>query len=198
MENKVVFVSGKGATGKSTFAKTFKGYYLISLDEIIRISVAKRLGITENKKIAELFNLYKVEECSELILKAKEIFVEFVREEISKHYQVIVEGTIKDNGLIKKIFEGYEFTFYYMKPKTMEEYEMRIKQRFIESPDIYGRLGFLEKSDKDKKALLDFKENGIDGKVISNFIRVSANEQYKIIEDLYQYYAKEFSLSICN
>jgi hypothetical protein len=51
---------------------------------------------------------------------------------------------------------------YVVRPPNIFTYIKRLIQRFIDDPLNYGRLGFLESSDIDGKALQDFQKKGIE------------------------------------
>ena len=99
--------------------------------------------------------------------------------------------------LIRSIFSSNdEFILYVVRPPNIITYIKRLKQRFIDDPLNYGRLGFLEISDIDGKALQDFQKKGIDGEIIKTLIEKVAKERFPKHEELYQSYLAEFNPQI--
>jgi dephospho-CoA kinase len=190
----VIFITGKAGVGKSTLAEKYvnNGYYLLSFDELIRNKLSKDFSHIETKN---LYKLYRADLKDPETMELKERFSELVREKINGNNKVVSEGSIRDLGLIREIFgSDDDFTFYYVVPKSKEEYVRRIFKRFKDDPDNYGRLGNARNLDEDGKALDDYKENGTDGKIISELLNRVANDQYDKIDEQYEYYAKKFDV----
>jgi dephospho-CoA kinase len=196
-----IYISGKGASGKSTYANIFKqkGYYVVHLDDVIKdkIFVLFKNHIENNTiSFCDLFKIYRNDVKSNILNEIKIKFIEIIKEYIKKYDKCVIEGTIKDVQMIKDIFDGFEFKFYYVIPKNIESYTRNITSRFIKEPNDYGRLGFIQSEDSNKNALNDFNENGINGMIISKLLKKVGDEQYKKIKELYDFYNKDFVVEI--
>jgi len=197
--NNVIFITGKAASGKSNVARKFEqdGYFLVSLDEIIRHELASEMTHdvqTEfNGDYTYLYRLYRNDDDTPIISKARNIFIKIIKDSIAKNKKVVVEGSLWNNDSIRKIFgKDDEFTFYFVKPKNEEIYLERLKLRFMEDPNNYGRLGFLWKNDADGKALADYHKNGITGELINNLINTVGKKEYGRVDEWINRYKDEF------
>lgn len=179
-----IYVSGKGAVGKSTFAKQLAqqlNFVLISLDDVIHNEFADNFELYLPNGAFPYDTVNFVSRVRELILESS--------------IKCVVEGTIKCNDLINQIFCGFpQFTFYYIIPIDECTYARNIRERFLAEPEKYGRLGFLKKMDVDYKALMmmDYNINGINGTIINDIINQVASCQYKKINELLEYYHTQF------
>lgn len=190
----IIFLTGKAAVGKSTLANKYikKGYCILSFDEIIKNEVSKFFSHIE---IKDLYKIYRSDINDSETLKLKAKFVKIVKKKIKQNKKIIAEGGIRDFKIIREIFgRDKDFKFYYLVPKSKEEYVKRIFKRFTDDPYNYGRLGHVRNYDKDGKALNDYKKNGIEGKVITDLLNRVGNEQYNAIDKQYNYYAEEFNV----
>lgn len=172
----LIFVSGRGASGKSTIAEKISrdlGFKLISLDEIIR------------HEFDGNFQLYS----------QGDEFIQRIRELIDQHKYCVIEGMIQSNLIIKQIFHGYMFTFCYIKPRNIIPYLERIRTRFIESPGNYGRLGFLRKCEA-RIGLKDYEINGINGHEISQIIDQSGKTEIEVSNKFCAQYQRDFQVMI--
>lgn len=196
----LVYVSGKGGVGKTTFSNKMKknGYKIIELDNIIGNDIAKKLKISDKKKKIELYKLYKSEQKLHHVKKARNMFIKIIRNIIKKNYgkkKILFEGTIKDNKLIYKLFKNYSYSFCYIAPKNSIIYKRNIQNRFvIDVNDDKETLGYLWKEIyKNPKALENYHKKGIDGKLIQKLLTKVSKEQYKIVKDLYLNYKNDFN-----
>lgn len=201
--SKLIFIVGKAASGKTTVAKTFEsnGYYLVSMDNVVKNQIIpkfkKEIDGEFNGEEWRIYRLYRSNDYGSTIDKARTMFVGIMKDIIKKHKRVVVEGSLSNTNMIKQIFgTSKDFTLYFVQPKDEQTYVMRLKQRFMEDPDNYGRLGFLKWSDKDGSALADYKQNGIDGKIIKEFIEVIGKEEYLRVQEWYDAYKDHFDVHI--
>lgn len=125
--------------------------------------------------------------------KAKKYFIDYIKDKIKKYKRVIIEGTIKDIDMINKIIDN-KCKFVFVAPIDEKTYLYNLTDRFVESPDNYGRINFIAIKDTNKDGLNDYKKNGINGKIITKLLKDVAHEQYKKICDLYDYYANHFNV----
>lgn len=206
----IIIISGKAASGKSYYGKLYekKGYYLISCDELVRKLYKKfEEGIPKDdifmiyqptKNYDQYEDIKNNKKWKKYMRKAKKYFVRFIKKKIKKHKKVVIEGTIKDIDMIKDILGHYRYKFLFVKPKDEKIYLQNLTDRFVESPDNYGRIGFIGIKDKDKEGVLDYKKNGINGEKISKLLKNVASEQYIKIRDLHEYYAEHFYVKLVN
>ena len=195
----IIFITGKAASGKSSVAKKFEkdGYFLLSLDELIRHELAlemkNEIDAEFNGDYTYLYRLYRNDDNTQIISKARNLFIKTVKDIITKHKKIVIEGSLWNNDAIRQIFgKDDEFTFYFVKPKNEEIYLERLKLRFIEDPNNYGCLGFLWKNDADGKALKDYNKNGINGKLINNLINTVGKKEYARVDEWINRYKDEF------
>src|SRR3989344_2585894 len=117
---KLVYISGKTSTGKSTFSKNLRdlyGYSIIDLAEIF-ITVYRD---TEPKEYVDTF----IKATKDAILSKLNFS------------PVVVEGAIAKSRIINEIFSGElkNFMFIYFHPVNHDKYAQRIKQRFIDGAE---------------------------------------------------------------
>jgi len=193
----LIYISGRGGVGKSTIAEKFSrdlGFTLIALDELIRQEFDSDFKLYNKGKH---LNQHKVS-----TQQNQGRFIQRIRDLITLHKFCVIEGMIRSNEIIQEIFHGYAFTFCYVKPSNIDAYLQNIRKRFIESPDNYGRLGFLRRYDESHQAchqsigLKDFKINGIDGLVIQQVIVESGKAEIEESERFCQQYQQEFQVII--
>lgn len=203
---KLIFISGIPGSGKSTVAEEFgrQGYYIISTDKVIDEKIvplfSKEIKEEFNNKKAVIFGIYHPKDYGPIIKKARKNFIKIVKKMIKKRQKkgdkIVVEGTILNKKVLRGIFGRNEnFKFYFIKPKNKEEYKQRFIKRFEEDPENYGRLGRLRKLDKDGKALEDYRNNGIKGKIISELIKKVIKMKYDKMGEWIEYYT-EWGLEI--
>lgn len=131
-EPRIVYISGKTSTGKTTFAKELQveGYLNIGLDEIVIASVVEPFKINPP---GEAFVIaYRDIGPKEQI----DAFISAARGAISKDIatsKIVIDGAIAKSKILKEIFskELTDFYFVYFHPTDFEKYEKRICERFI-------------------------------------------------------------------
>lgn len=159
MDNNLIYITGKGAVGKSTVAKMYreKGYELVSLDKLIKEKILPHFEKLLSED--EIFAIYNLGDNGKIINKAKEMFKKMVKNIIAgRKGKMVVEGSIADNKLIKYLF-GNIFTLLYVMPSSSIDYKNKIMARFNENSCNYGRLRFLKSVDTNGNALKDFLKN---------------------------------------
>ncbi len=129
--SKLIFVSGKTCTGKTTFAKQLAADLdcsVIETDEIVRT--------TKSETVADKFReIYKSNSMPELI----DEFVGMLRQEIinriATNGRVVFEGAIANNDVLERVIEGFEdsFLFIYLHPINKVKYVSQITKRFLTS-----------------------------------------------------------------
>ncbi|HVX24358.1 MAG TPA: zeta toxin family protein [Candidatus Saccharimonadales bacterium] len=126
---RLIYISGKTSTGKTTLANSLQGKYhtaIIELDKII-------LGIEAPKEINKFVAIYRNRDQVKLI----ELFVarvkQAVQEALKTHKSVIFEGAIANTKTLQKIVDAYpnDFLFIYLTPVSLEAYTERLTSRFV-------------------------------------------------------------------
>ena len=196
-EDSCVLITGKAAVGKSTLLGEYvkKGYMVISMDEVIRNHVIPKIDEFKQEPWVA-FGLYKDDHTNPTINKARDLFIQEMQHAIKGKKNIAIEGSLTDINTIQMIFRNRKFMFYYVKPKDEETYIKRIKQRFCENPEHYGRMGFLKSNDLDCSALKDYNKHGLNGKIITEFIERVGKLQFQKINDTYEHYKKQFDVNV--
>ncbi|QYB17560.1 hypothetical protein PV-S19_0196 [Pacmanvirus S19] len=130
--NELIFVCGRGGSGKTTYATTLGkllGYPVISIDEVIR---------TELTEFSDRFSVYQpsaslvIRRC--LVLKLRKHIVG----------SVILEGSIKNPELILDIADGEQFSVMYVVPANFETFKKGCIERYNRDRSLQTEtLGFL-------------------------------------------------------
>lgn len=189
-ESKLVYVSGKTCTGKSTFASRLQGigYGLIELDKIVRRAVIEKWGLDDE---GEVFSeVFKRREKMEWV----EAFVREAREEIEKKMseqgRVVVEGAVANETTLREVLSGWgKVQFYYFHPIDLKLYASFIKARFKESDKNYrGNLPdkfWSRVEDGDFKVFCE-KGELVDGlkKAIEDYVEYSRGSSEKRLDRL--------------
>lgn len=131
-EPRIIYVSGKSCTGKSTFSrkiKDFLGYSIVDLGSIVFKSVIEPFSVDPSEAF---ITIYRDQEPKEQV----SAFIEAVKSSIEselKSSPVIVEGAIAKSRILEEIFsdELKNFMFIYLHPTNHSLYANRIKQRFV-------------------------------------------------------------------
>ncbi|SIP85919.1 AAA ATPase [Pacmanvirus A23] len=130
--NELIFVCGRGGSGKTTYATTLGkllGYPVISIDEVIR---------TQMTEFSDKFSVYQpnasliIRRC--LVLKLRKLIVG----------SVILEGSIKNPDLILDIADGEQFSVRYIIPANFEVFRQGCESRYKHDLAMQTEtLGFL-------------------------------------------------------
>ena len=124
---KIIYLSGKTCTGKTTLANFLRDKYgsaIIELDEIIS-------EIDAPEGIDKFVEIYRNRGEVELI----HLFTTRVKEEINKalktHPSVIFEGSIANNKTLLEIVQDWtdQFLFIYLSPINLDVYNQQLKNR---------------------------------------------------------------------
>lgn len=127
---KLVFVTGKTSTGKSTFAQKLHDeldYNIIELDQLVMRSVVSK---EPNESVGEIFlQVYRGGERKDWI----DTLVEEIRKEIVRYgnEKIVIEGGLAHNGTLDRVFDGKDFLFVYFHPVSKEKYISMLTERFV-------------------------------------------------------------------
>jgi guanylate kinase len=128
---RIVYLSGKTCTGKTTFAKKLQelGYSIIELDPVVMKSVVVPFGVRPGEGFLTAYRGIGSREQTQAFTDAakKEI------QEKIKSSPVVVEGAIATVHILKEVFADNlsNFRFVYLHPVNLEVYSARIRERFI-------------------------------------------------------------------
>ncbi len=169
-------VVGKAGSGKSTFAKSLGA--TLDLDQLV------------STEFGGDFGLYR--SCSGEKLVIQDAFCARIRELLPR--VSVVEGSVRDFGLIRRIFAGYTWRMIYVMPSSCEVYAAFVLKRFMEEPG-YARVGWLSEGDPDGKMLM-LKNAASDhddaATTLESWVRQLAKSQYAICQQLAHEYMMEF------
>ena len=127
----IIYLSGKTATGKTTFSNQLHndlGYSQIELDQIVMNSVVNKY---KPKEDGDAFVVaYRDGEPQEW----RDVFVAETKKVLSKEAQtkhLVIEGAIANIKTLEDIFDKYQdsFMFVYFQPVDRQKYINRIKKR---------------------------------------------------------------------
>lgn len=129
---RIIYISGKTSTGKTTLSKDLKnffGYSVIELGSIVSESVIKPFSADP---VEVFITVYRDTEPK----KYTSAFIKATRKAIVsqlKYSPVVVEGAIAKTRILKEIFSGEleDFMFIYLDPVEPRKYAERIQQRFV-------------------------------------------------------------------
>jgi dephospho-CoA kinase len=161
----IIVIVGYAGSGKSYLSNQYsnKGYFVISGDEIIRNHLVSKDNNTKH------FGIYQ-EIVPKELMESKNEFISIVKNLICLHKKVVIEGQFRNVDMLKEIIGNNEFNIIINIPNNMKTYINHLTNRFIESPENYGRIGSMAILDNKKKGLNDYYENGIEGKIIRKLI----------------------------
>lgn len=179
-----IYLTGKTCTGKTTLLNEFVsiGYRTIVLDEIILNSIVNKYHVRD---VSSAFTVLRGEARSEW----QTSFIQATRHAILsklKHNLIIVEGSLANNEILKKIFSGKleNFSFIFLLPTDVFTYRNRIQKRFI--AEVASGIRRLPESfyhtinETDIKEYLDTQQiNNILSKKIENFAMWSTEESQR-------------------
>lgn len=154
---------GRPGTGKSTLAGELvkNGYKHLELDKIVRL-VGKKLKINDSSKKKTLFgDIYMGRASTEV----RNFFINLVQQYMTKYvkYPIVVDGSLADSRIIKKIFKRPIVVFLY--PNSVDNFARRILSRLHEDIKIKNyRLG------ESDEIIEEYKKNGV-SKKIKKYVR---------------------------
>lgn len=192
---KLIYISGKTSTGKSTFSKNLRdqcGYSIVDLGELVFKSVIKPLSADPAEAFITVYRDTKPKEYVNTFIKATKDSI------LSKldFSPVVVEGAIAKSRILKKIFSGEigNFMFIYFHPINLDKYAQRIKQRFIDGaennttdlPKLFW--SFIDQSDLEK-----FIKTKILSKELNEAINCYASISMEESKERLKHFQKNFS-----
>ncbi len=128
---RVVYLSGKTSTGKTTFAKELErhGYKIIELDPIVTASVVVPFGVLPGEGFITAYRDIGPKEQTGAFITAAKARIE---QEVQSS-PVIVEGAIATPRILKEVLSGdlADFYFVYFHPVNLDVYAGRIRERFV-------------------------------------------------------------------
>jgi hypothetical protein len=129
--SRLVYVSGKTCTGKTTFANELHlfGYVPIELDQIVTRSVIDQFHVHSREAFLAAFR-------GDGPIEHIDAFIAAARAEIierRKSADLAIEGAVEKVWILEKIFsdELADFRFVYFHPVNLDSYVERIRTRFI-------------------------------------------------------------------
>ena len=125
---KLIYVSGKTCTGKTTLSKQLAKVLNCRVIETDNIVLATKYDEPVNKFV----EIYKKNENQELVDQFIKIVTSEIDKNISESGVTIVEGAIANNDVLERLIEGYDdcLLFAYLHPVDKENYVNQISQRF--------------------------------------------------------------------
>jgi hypothetical protein len=130
---KIIYVSGKTSTGKSTFTRRLTqdfGYKIIELDQMVLYAVIKPLKLPNDGSV--FVEVYRNRDKRVWI----QLFVQVTRDLIKSYLDnkelVIIEGALANPITLQEILAEYpELTFIYFHPKALDTYIRNLTTRFM-------------------------------------------------------------------
>lgn len=184
---KLVYISGKTSTGKSTFARKLKDglrYSIIELESAL-LDVISEQGFDEQLTFQKVLTEPGDFVEKNLFLKATD---KLINEALAKDSHIVVEGAVANVETLARILSPVpHFHFIYFHPKTIEPYVRNLTKRFMvsnENSNASLPLKFWELIDKNefskfcrtKKLTPELK------KAINTYAYVSQSESTKRLE----------------
>lgn len=160
-ETKLVFVSGKTCTGKSTFARRIsnQGYFHLEIDYVVLKSVVEKFNVLQRD---EAFLVYKGKAFHEWQKSFEEAAKKLILKHIDKT-KVVVDAAFADPNVLRRIIPekfNNSFELIYFHPFSRELYYEGILNRFIE--DINSeKKSFPIWLEVTEEILEDYKQNGM-------------------------------------
>ncbi len=133
--NVFIFLTGKYASGKSTFSKKLKekynhiGVYIIELDEVINNHVIDQNDHNDMEANLNAFKVYK----DKVSKKERESFIyytkKYIKNALADNKIIIIEGALSSHDICKEIFEDNKLLICYFQPIDFESHKLRILSR---------------------------------------------------------------------
>ncbi len=128
---RLIFLTGKTSTGKTTLSNLIGGfgYEVITLDSVVQESVIKKFHVEKEEEAFPVYHNNVPKEWADSFVEAARAQIRFSVEK----GPVLIEGSLADNELIKRIFcDAFEeFTFIFLLPINIPLYAHRIQKRFM-------------------------------------------------------------------
>lgn len=128
---KVLHVTGKTSTGKSTFASNLHdalGYKVIELDQVVHDSVMAPLEIEDRNDV--FIEVYKKRNKLDWIQR----FTDAVQKETNKEEPVVINGAIANITTMREVLVGADAVeIIYFHPQNLDVYERNLKSRFTKA-----------------------------------------------------------------
>ncbi|MFA5894473.1 MAG: hypothetical protein WC851_01740 [Candidatus Shapirobacteria bacterium] len=182
---RLIFITGKTCTGKSTFAKSIipLGYEHLELDFVVRESVVNKF---EESKGGKAFSVYKGEAPKEwqdsFEAAAKKLIVEKLTQS-----KVIVDAALATPEVVGRIFSGElaDFMFVYLHPFDATFYNEYIMARLINDIETMGR-SFPIWDFMTAEAVDDYRRNGKAGEKIMRIVKEYGEQSIKTSVERYE------------
>lgn len=196
MEKNLIIIVGYAGSGKSHLSNKFKtkNYFIVQTDEVIR----KMQKIIDKKYTnINLFNIYNEEKYIE-ILNYYNSFIKKLIKYVRQNNNIVIEGQLHTDT-IKQILaiktkNKINYKIIVVKPKNKNIWKKHLIERFEESPEKYGRIGYLKISDEanNSRALNYYIKNGKIGKPVLELINKMVIEKYHKHRLVLEYYKNNF------
>ncbi len=129
---RIVYVSGKTSTGKTTFARRLQqafGYSLIELDTVVSDDVITPLALPDRGKA---FNaVYKNDDQPDLIKAFLAGAQQRIAAQLEAGKPVVIDGAVVNPHTLKKLLAPYPgLLFLYFHPGHLPTYERYLTERF--------------------------------------------------------------------
>lgn len=128
---RLVYLSGKTCTGKTTFAIVLEGqgYSRVELDKIVTRSVVIPFEVLPGDGFRAAYR-------EDGPLEHTEAFIVSAKSEITERFKdspLVIEGAVAKSRILKEIFSGTlgDFIFIYFHPINIDVYAERILTRFV-------------------------------------------------------------------
>ncbi len=188
---KIIYISGKTCTGKSTFARSLKefGYEHLELDFLVHESVKDKFNIKDN---GEAFKVYKGIAPIDWQNSFEFATHKYILEK-SKSSKIIVDAAIATPEVLKKIFsdELSYFMFIYLHPFDQNFYYQCIFERFTN--DYKTKFRSFPLWDKATPEILeDFINNGEKSEKVMKIVRDYGDNSTKISTERFELFKKVY------
>lgn len=126
---KVIYISGKSSTGKTTLANGLRERYgsaVIQLDLLV-------LEVPTTKDINKFVEIYRLRDDLELIGRFTDLVHDKIHEALKTHPSVVLDGAIATNETLRETIGDWadDFLFIYLSPTSTAAYVERLKDRFV-------------------------------------------------------------------
>lgn len=182
---RLIFITGKTCTGKSTFARSIVelGYEHLELDFVVRESVVNKF---EESKGGKAFSVYKGEAPKDWQDSFEAAAKKLIVEKISQS-KVIVDAALATPEVVSRIFSGElaDFMFVYLHPFDVAFYYGYIMARLVNDIETMGR-SFPIWDFMTAEAVDDYRRNGSSGEKISRIVKGYGGQSIKTSEERYE------------